>query len=169
MPVNTAAKGEFSGNVVDRFGKPVPDAFIRANQGPKRADGVSITTNWTETHSDASGRYRLRLQKDTYDLQVTSPAVVRGRVLDAHDQPVANREVRAAASDLRDNRYYDPTTRTRADGSFELKFIRPGKNHVQIAPFWLHPEQAPAGSNQDVELEEGKTVELPDFTATERS
>jgi len=91
--------------------------------------------------------------------------LVRGRVLDRAGQPVANREVRAAAADLRDNRYYDPTSRTHADGSFEIKFIRPGKHHVQVAPFWLHPGEAPAGTNQDVELAEGQTLELPDFTA----
>jgi beta-lactamase regulating signal transducer with metallopeptidase domain/uncharacterized GH25 family protein len=69
----------FEGVVTAPDGKPVPNASIRANQGPRDADGVSITTIWTETKSDAQGRYKLLLQDDTYDLQVTSPDAFVGR------------------------------------------------------------------------------------------
>ncbi len=70
----------FEGIVTAPDGTPVPNAFIRANQGPKQADGVHISTIWTETHSDAQGRYRLLVQDDTYDLQVTSPTGLVARL-----------------------------------------------------------------------------------------
>jgi protocatechuate 3,4-dioxygenase beta subunit len=97
------------------------------------------------------------------DIQLTRPAIVRGRVVDAQGQPVARRQVRAAAADLRENRYYDATTETDEQGKFELKFIRPGEQYIQAAPFWLNPEQAPSKSTHYVELTAGqveKDVEL---------
>lgn len=103
-------------------------------------------------------------QINDFNLKLTRPAVVRSRVLDLNGAPVANREVRAAAADLRENRYYDPTTRTLADGSFEIRFIRAGKTRVQVAPFWLLASEAPGEFTRDVELSEGQTLELPEFT-----
>jgi hypothetical protein len=40
-----------------------------------------------------------------------------------------------------------------------LKFIRPGEQFIQIAPFWLDAKQAPGGSSQTVTLEPGETKE----------
>ncbi len=57
----------------------------------------------------------------------TRPATVRGKIVMPKDQAVGDIEVRAQAADLRENRYYDPTTKAAEEGSFELKFIRPGK------------------------------------------
>jgi hypothetical protein len=34
----------------------------------------------------------------------------------------------------RENRDYDPTTTTKADGTFELKFVRPGEHFIQAVP-----------------------------------
>ena len=59
-------------------------------------------------------------------------------------------EVRAAAVDKRDNRYYVPTTRTDENGNYELRFISPGEQHIQVEPFWLQADQAPKGSTQVV-------------------
>jgi hypothetical protein len=89
-------------------------------------------------------------------LDLTRPATVRGRVTDAAGQPVARRQVRAAAADKRENRYYDPTTETDDDGYFELRFVRPGKQLIQVAPFWLDPEEAPAGTSQTVNVDAGE-------------
>jgi hypothetical protein len=36
------------------------------------------------------------------------------------------------------NRYYDPTVKTAADGTFDLKFIRACEQSIQVAPFWLN-------------------------------
>jgi len=69
------------------------------------------------------------------ELRLTQPATVRGRVTDADGRPVPGREVRASAADRRKHRYYDPTVGTGADGSYELKFIRPGEHFIQVAPF----------------------------------
>ncbi len=69
-------------------------------------------------------------------IKLTRPATVRGQVKDASGEPVANREVRASAADKLENRYYDPTTRTDKNGNFELRFVRAGRQYIQVAPFW---------------------------------
>ncbi len=91
-----------------------------------------------------------------FDLTLTRPATVRGKVTGDAGQSLREREVRAAASDGRENRYYDPTVRVQDDGTFELKFIRPGKHHIQVSPFWLSAKDAPAGTSAEVELAEGE-------------
>jgi hypothetical protein len=98
---------------------------------------------------------------ENYDLKLTEPATIRGRIL-IGGEPAAGIEVRTHAFDKLENRYYDPTTKTKEDGTFELKFVRPGKHHLQASPFWLDAANAPNGS-QIVELKPGeilKDVEL---------
>ena len=92
-------------------------------------------------------------------LTLTRPAAVRGKVVDGNGKPVAFREVRAHAADKRENRYYDPTTTTKKDGTFELKHIRAGDQFIQAAPFWLKAEEAPGGSTKRLTLKEGESVE----------
>lgn len=97
------------------------------------------------------------------DIRLTRPATVRGRVVDAQGKPVARRQVRASDAELRENRYYDPTTETDDEGKFELKFIRPGQQYIQVAPFWLRNTEAPAKTTHYVDLVAGqieKDVEL---------
>ncbi len=72
---------------------------------------------------------------------------------------MADREVRASAADRLENRCYDPTVKTAADGTFDLRFIRPGEQYIQVAPFWLDATQAPAGSSHAVTLKPGETKE----------
>ena len=100
---------------------------------------------------------------DDVVLTLTRPAIVRGRVTDAAGRPVASREVRASAADRMENRYYDPTTRTTADGAYELKFIRPGEQFIQVAPFWLDARQGPTRSSQTLVLKAGEVKEGVDF------
>jgi len=69
-------------------------------------------------------------------IKLTRPAVVRGQVKDVSGGPAADREVRASAADKLENRYYDPTTRTDKNGNFELRFVRAGRQYIQVAPFW---------------------------------
>ena len=69
---------------------------------------------------------------------------MRGKVLDANGKPVVGHEVKAQAADKRENRYYDPTTKTNERGEFELRFVRAGKQIIQAEPFWLVAEQGPA-------------------------
>ncbi|MEJ7638855.1 MAG: M56 family metallopeptidase, partial [Singulisphaera sp.] len=52
-------KTYFEGKVTGPAGTPAGDALIRANSGPKRADGVMITEIWTEAKTDGEGRYRM--------------------------------------------------------------------------------------------------------------
>jgi protocatechuate 3,4-dioxygenase beta subunit len=102
---------------------------------------------------------------DNVELRLNKPAIVRGRVVDEDGKPVPDREVRAQAADRLENRYYDPTVRTDKDGRFELKFIRPGKHLVQVAPFWLRATEAPDRASREVELAEGQILESPDLIA----
>lgn len=104
-------------------------------------------------------------QIDDVVLTLTSPATVKGRVLDADGKPVVDRQVRASAFDNLENRYYDPETRTNKDGSFELKFVRPGKHYIQAYPFWIEAESAPKGTSQVVTLEGGQILEGIELTA----
>jgi RNA polymerase sigma factor (sigma-70 family) len=104
---------------------------------------------------------------DGVELRLTRAAVVRGKVVDAKGRPVAGREVRAHAADGLENRYYDPTTTTKADGTFELKFVRPAEQWVQVAPFWLHGSDAPADTSRTITLKAGQVVEDVTLTAAE--
>ena len=105
---------------------------------------------------------------DDVTLLLERPATVRGRVRDAAGRPAARREVRACGTDQLDNRYYVPTVETDAEGRFELKFVRPGENYVQVAPFWLDPRQAPAGASQTVKVQAGQVKEGVDLVGPDR-
>jgi hypothetical protein len=100
---------------------------------------------------------------DGVELRLDRPAVVRGRVTDAKGQPIAGREVRASAADRLENRYYDPTATTAADGTYELKFVRPGEQFIQVAPFWLDARQAPEGTSRTETLAAGEAKAGVDF------
>jgi protocatechuate 3,4-dioxygenase beta subunit len=93
------------------------------------------------------------------ELWLSEPVTVRGRVKDRAGQPVIGRKVRSSAFDKLGNRYYDPTAETDEDGYFELKFIRPGKHYIQVAPFWLSAEDAPQGTSLIVTLEASQTID----------
>ena len=105
---------------------------------------------------------------DGVELQLTQHATVRGKVVDAHGNPVAGREVRASAVDKLENRYYDPTTKTKEDGTFELAFVRPAEQYIQVAPFWLNAEAAPGASTKQVTLEVGQELNGVQLTAAAR-
>jgi thiol-disulfide isomerase/thioredoxin len=96
---------------------------------------------------------------ENFDLRLTRGATVRGRVIADGGRVVSNREVRAEPVDLRENRYYDPTVKVRPDGSFELRFIRPGKQHIQVSPFWLSATDAPGRTSVVLELKPGEVRE----------
>ncbi len=87
---------------------------------------------------------------ENVEIRLQHPCVIRGKAVDDAGNPLVDREVRAAAKAQNDNRYYVPTTRTDAEGNFELKFVAPGEHYVQAAPFWLDPTEAPEGSTQVV-------------------
>ena len=50
------------------------------------------------------------------------------------------------------------TTTTGPDGTFELKYVRPGELFVQVAPFSRDPSQAPSGTSRLLGVEAGETV-----------
>ncbi len=98
-------------------------------------------------------------------LKLSRPSVVRGKVTLPGGEPAAGLEVRAHAADLRENRYYDPTTKSGDDGTFELRFVRPGKQYIQVEPFYLAAGAAPRPSTKLVELEEGQVLEGIELTS----
>jgi hypothetical protein len=100
-------------------------------------------------------------------IQLQPPCTVRGVALLADGTPAASREVRASSVEKTDNRYYVPTTRTDEAGNFELRFVAPGNHFVQVAPFWLDPEEAPEGTSQIVEVLPDAMVEGISLIAAE--
>lgn len=93
------------------------------------------------------------------NIALHQPAMVRGKVTAPNGQSVKGLQVRAHAHDKRGNRYYDPSTRTAADGTFEIGFIRPGKHYIQVEPMWMKAEEGPAEAWTIIELKEGETKE----------
>ncbi len=64
------------GRVLEPDGKPIAGINIRATRGPfKSTDGSGVAAVWTETETDAEGRYRMYLEPDTYELRVRRPGV----------------------------------------------------------------------------------------------
>ena len=108
---------------------------------------------------------RTRPGEERHDVEIklNRPATVKGRVTDTAGHPVSGREVRASAADRLENRYYDPTTTTAADGTFTLRFVRPGEQFIQVAPFWLDARQAPGGTSKTLTLSAGETKTGVDF------
>ncbi len=96
---------------------------------------------------------------DNFDFTLNRGCTVRGRVVAGGDRIVGDCEVRAHAADLRENRYYDPTVKVSEDGSFELKFIRPGKQYIQVSPHWLTAADGPKGTSVVVELKDDEVLE----------
>ncbi len=80
---------------------------------------------------------------ENIDLQLTRPGRVTGRVL-RKGQPVANYLVRTVASDLREHSYYNPATKTNADGTFEITHVRPGKHFLQVG-FYMYGKDKDQG------------------------
>lgn len=102
---------------------------------------------------------------DNVAISLTRSATVRGSVAETASQPAAGREVRASAADKRENRFYDPTTNAVADDTFELRFIRAGEQHIEIAPFWLYARDAPDTSSRTLTLAEDKSKSGIELTA----
>ena len=89
-------------------------------------------------------------QFENFDLKLNRPATVRGRLVIDEGLSVGDREVTAEAADKRENNYYDPKTKVNADGTFELKFLRPGKQTIHLG------RMRPSKSSVEVELKEGE-------------
>jgi protocatechuate 3,4-dioxygenase beta subunit len=86
--------------------------------------------------------------RENVEIALTVPCVVRGRVVDEAGQPVARREVTAQPTDMLESieSIHKPSTRTKADGTFELLHVRAGGQLIQVSPFWSRDE-APAGTS----------------------
>jgi protocatechuate 3,4-dioxygenase beta subunit len=116
QPVVMNNKTYLEGTVTDSSGKPVANALVRADAGPRDAEGVYIGDTSTETHTRADGTYRHYVQHDIYtvtalageemqivtgvviakneakrlDMQLAPGPVFRARIVDSlTKQPVA--------------------------------------------------------------------------------
>ena len=67
------SKTYIEGTVLDEEGRAAAGAIVRANQGPQFAMGW-VSGIWAETKADNSGKYRLYVQPDEYELAVRTPA-----------------------------------------------------------------------------------------------
>jgi protocatechuate 3,4-dioxygenase beta subunit len=102
---------------------------------------------------------------DDITIALTRPAVVRGSVVDADGKPVAGRVVRAIGSDLLEDINYEPSTRTDEKGNYEMKFVRPVSQMIQVAPFAAETSRAPEGTSKTVTLGEAQTLDGVNLTA----
>ncbi|HEY4312222.1 MAG TPA: carboxypeptidase regulatory-like domain-containing protein [Pirellulales bacterium] len=89
---------------------------------------------------------------DDVEIKLTRGATVRGQVTDADGKPVAFCEVRATPKDARENRYYEPSVKTGANGKFEIMFIRPGEQLIQVV------QMAPLGRQNAGKLTSAVTL-----------
>ncbi|WP_339730501.1 M56 family metallopeptidase [uncultured Gimesia sp.] len=96
---------------------------------------------------------------DDFNLTLTRPCTVKGRVVSASGRSVKGLRIGSQATDLLVNRYYDPKTKTNADGTFELKFIRPGENYIRVEPFHFIATSGLPGTWEKVELKAGEVHE----------
>ena len=78
--------------------------------------------------------------KDDVTIKLTTPATIKGQVLDKAGNPVPDKSVRVMSLDERDSRYTAPEAHSDKDGNFEIKFVRPGNVLVQAEPFWMKNE-----------------------------
>lgn len=101
------------------------------------------------------------------EISLSKPCVIKGTVKDAAGNPAANRRVRATPLDLQENRYYYPETRTKADGTFELKYVRSGKHRVLAA--WTDPQGMPQNASAEVELSPESQSQAVELAAEPRS
>ena len=87
------------------------------------------------------------------------------RVPSAQDKsstPMASRSDSARrhrAKDAQENRYYVPSVKTGANGKFELHFIRPGEQYIQVTHMTPGVKQAAEKSTVLLNLVEGEKVD----------
>ena len=73
--VTLGQKTYIEGVVKDPKGLPVPNVEIRGEQSNKQGDGVMISSVETTTKSDSTGKFRLYVYPDVYQLLVAAPKI----------------------------------------------------------------------------------------------
>lgn len=94
-----------------------------------------------------------------FDMKLTRPCTVKGRVISSSGGDVKGIKVSSQATNMFVNRYYDPTTKAKEDGSFELRFVRPGEHTIRTEPFHFRAQDGIPGSWRAVDLKEGEILE----------
>jgi beta-lactamase regulating signal transducer with metallopeptidase domain/protocatechuate 3,4-dioxygenase beta subunit len=142
------------GRVTDPEGKPVAGALLRASRGLFKNPHVSIGEVWSETNTDADGKYRIYLEPDTYDVQMRVPGAGltrhEGTVLRDGDQKQLDIRLRRGPTFravVRDSATSEPVEGIRlwswvrpgiegvsnADGLLEIENMLPGKFEFNVS------------------------------------
>ncbi|MEZ6068938.1 MAG: M56 family metallopeptidase [Pirellulales bacterium] len=95
---------------------------------------------------------------DGCELRLLPPATVRGRVVDMSGRPVAGQHVFAHAADGSGNPYFTPAADTAADGSFEIRFVRPGAIQVSPQRNLLDIDEVDDGQIENIDVAAGETI-----------
>ncbi|MGI8905636.1 MAG: sigma-70 family RNA polymerase sigma factor [Candidatus Sumerlaeaceae bacterium] len=89
-------------------------------------------------------------------IKLTHPCEITGKVIDTKGQAVAGASVQSTSARKDENRYYTPSVKTAADGSFELNFVPPGEQFVRLGQYYGVPnEHDPKDSYVRLNLSEG--------------
>jgi hypothetical protein len=68
LQITLSNKTYLYGRIYNTDGSPASDAVVKAKQGPVKAEGVVISSVWTETKADPNGFYKLFVDNDDYIL-----------------------------------------------------------------------------------------------------
>jgi ankyrin repeat protein len=104
--------------------------------------------NWLSFANGVTGTFKTQPGSIFKNVIITlsKPEGIRGRVVRHDGSAAASIRLRATAADFLENRYYDPSAVSDANGFFTLNFLRPGSHYIQAEPFWLDPRHAPKNS-----------------------
>jgi protocatechuate 3,4-dioxygenase beta subunit len=88
QPLAMTTRTYLDGKVVDSQGRPVPNAIIRVDGGPRHAEGVMLTDTMTQTTARPDGAYRIYVQHGVYQVTATDgrEMAVMSNVIVAKDE-----------------------------------------------------------------------------------
>jgi len=126
---------------------------------------------WRKWANGVSEQMEFKRGEDVKDvtLKLTVGGTIKGKVVNAAGEPVANKSVRAMSTDSRDSRYVAPETKSDKDGNFELKFVRPGDVLVQVEPFYMRSDHSPMTPIDSTPVTIGENETKDDVTVTSKN
>ncbi len=142
------------------FELKIPASFDEACNVMARDMGQSFAEGVSTPMKTTPGQ-----QIDNIKIHLTRGATVKGRVVDKNGHPVANREVKAFATDHLDASFSGPNTHTDKSGHFELTLIRPTEQSIQVAPFVEARQRSKEESAVIVDLKPGEVKDGVELTA----
>jgi hypothetical protein len=177
--------GVVAGVVVDRSGRPIPGAVVRARSGSTRP---TLGTDVAE--SDVDGSFELRLPAGAFDLEgshprfagvadatearivvepgshlratvaLTAGCVIAGRVIGADGKPAGDGAIERQFGSLANE--FGPAGRIEADGRFSWVTTEPGNVTIRAWPWKSPPSPARVFSCRDGARWSDVVFQLPD-------